>query len=78
LGPSQAHRRGNAAALGWGGRSKIDLTGNTAAWGKPDVRWLARLYPKHVFADRRAALSADIALLAVGIAILVAFALALT
>jgi len=41
------------------------------------VRWLARLYPKHVFADRRAALSADIALLAVGIAILVVFALSL-
>lgn len=41
------------------------------------MRWLARLYPKHVFADRRAALSADIALLAVGLVILVVFALSI-
>jgi hypothetical protein len=34
------------------------------------MRWLARFYPKDVFADRRAALLADSILLAVGVVLL--------
>lgn len=33
------------------------------------MRWLARLYPKDVFSDRRTALLADLVLLAVGIVV---------
>jgi hypothetical protein len=34
------------------------------------VRWLARLYPKDIFADRRAALLADSVLLAIVLVLL--------
>jgi hypothetical protein len=41
------------------------------------MRWLARLYPKDAFADRRSALLADIILLALGVTVVLVLALSL-
>ncbi len=38
--------------------------------GTPTLRWLAKIYPKDIFADRRAAVLADVMLLVFAIAAL--------
>ena len=38
--------------------------------GKRTLRWLAKIYPKDVFADRRAAVLADVVLIVFAIVVL--------